>query len=344
MRRGSLRPGFGRSLVLVVMVWLAFLVAMPVWAMTEIRDVDAEPSGHRPADTPGSTYLLVGSDSRQGLTREERRQLHTGNASGDRTDTIMLLYQPVLGGQTLLVSLPRDSIVDIPGHGPGHKLNAAFTYGGPKLLVKTVERKTGLHIDDYIEVGIGGFVNAVDAVGGVRICPTVDMKDRRAGLNIQAGCQHADGDTALGYVRSRHVTDTGDIDRGRRQREVIGQVASKAATPWTFVNPVRTVAISSAAAQSLRIGDDVGPIDLLHFAWAVREISGGGSQTCTVPISDLKVHWDTKRANALFDRIAKGETHALGRRLCSKTGLPAGKSSPTSPKSGSKSPQKRKQG
>jgi hypothetical protein len=151
------RPRLGGTLLLVVLLPLALLVAVPGWAMTKVDQVDAEPSGMRPADTPGSTYLLVGSDSREGLTPQERRQLHTGNASGSRTDTIMLLYAPTFTGQTLLISLPRDSIVDIPGYGPGHKLNAAFTYGGPELLVHTVENKTGLRIDNFVEVGIGGF-------------------------------------------------------------------------------------------------------------------------------------------------------------------------------------------
>jgi LCP family protein required for cell wall assembly len=319
------RPRLGGTLLLVVLLPLALLVAVPGWAMTKVDQVDAEPSGMRPADTPGSTYLLVGSDSREGLTPQERRQLHTGNASGSRTDTIMLLYAPTFTGQTLLISLPRDSIVDIPGYGPGHKLNAAFTYGGPELLVHTVENKTGLRIDNFVEVGIGGFVNAVDAVGGVRICPSMDMDDRRAGLHIEAGCQQADGATALAYVRSRHLTDTGDIDRGRRQREVIGQVARKAASPSTLVNPLRSVALSSAGAESLRVGDNVGPVDLARFAWAVRKISGNDAQTCTVPISDLEVHWDTQRASALFDRIATGDTKQLGPRLCSKTGLPRGR-------------------
>lgn len=319
-RRGP-RPRWGRIVLLVLLAWLLFLIVVPIWAMSTIDEVDAEPRDRRPDGSPGSTYLLVGSDSREGLTRRERRQLATGNVSGQRTDTILLLHEPLFGGETLLVSLPRDSIVDIPGYG-STKLNAAFAYGGPRLLVRTVENETGLRIDNYVEIGLGGFVNIVDAVGGVEICPRKAMNDPLAGLDIKRGCQEADGATALGYVRSRKLDGTGDIARGQRQREVIGGVASRAASPWTFVNPFRYYGLNSAAADSLRVGNNVGPIDLARFAWAMRKVSGGGGKTCTVPIVDLAVNWDDERASRMFDLIRADDTGDIGPRLCTKDGLP----------------------
>ncbi|MGH3315546.1 MAG: LCP family protein [Nocardioidaceae bacterium] len=321
-RRARPRPRWGRIIILALLAWLVFLIVVPIWAISNIEKVDAEPGGQRPESTPGATYLLVGSDSREGLTRRERRELATGNVGGQRTDTILLLHEPLFGGETLLVSLPRDSIVDIPGVGSGQKLNSAFAFGGPRLLVRTVESETGLKIDNYVEIGLGGFVNTVDAVGGVEICPKTKMKDKLAGLDIEKGCQEADGATALGYVRSRHVSATGDIDRGRRQREVLGQVASKAASPWTFINPFRYFALNKAGSDSLRIGDNVGPIDLARFAWAMRKVSGGNGKTCTVPIVDLAVNWDDERANEMFDLIREDSTDEIGHRLCTKTGLP----------------------
>jgi LCP family protein required for cell wall assembly len=316
------RPRWGRIVLLVLLVWLLFLVVVPVWAMSTIDKVDAEPKDDRPDNTLGSVYLLVGSDSREGLTAAERKKLHTGNAEGERTDTILMLYEPPFGGKTLLISLPRDSIVDIPGVGTT-KINAAYSYGGPKLLVQTVENETGLYVDNYIEIGLGGFVNLVDAVGGVRICPNQRMDDPQAGLHIKKGCQEADGATALGYARSRHTYSTGDIGRGEAQREVIGQVASKAASPWTFLNPFRYVALNNAGADALRVGENVGPIDMARFAWAVRKVSGKSDdgKTCTVPLADLSVHWDTDRAQALFDKMQEGDTDHISKRLCSKTGL-----------------------
>jgi LCP family protein required for cell wall assembly len=309
-----------RNVLLVLLVWLAFLVAVPLWAYSKIEKVDAEPGGGRPEATPGSTYLLVGSDSREGLTAEERKRLSTGNAGGARTDTILLLHEPMFGGPTLLVSIPRDSIVDIPGVGTT-KINAAYAYGGPKLLVRTLESETGLRVDNYMEIGLGGFVNVVDAVGGVQICPDTAIDDPKAGLHVKKGCQHADGVTALGYARTREYA-TGDIERGQAQREVLGRVAGKAASPWSVINPFRYVTLNSAGAEALTTGENVGPIDLARFAWAMRKVTGKEGKTCTVPIADLSVHWDSDRASRMFDLIAEDSTEKIGRGLCTRDGLP----------------------
>src|SRR5690606_16159376 len=105
------------------------------------------------------------------------KDLGTGGAVGQRTDTIMVLHTG--SGPNLLMSIPRDSIVDVPGHGTT-KINAAFAYGGPELLVETIEQNTGIRIDDYVQIGFGGFVGMVDAVGGVEICPAQAMQDPQA--------------------------------------------------------------------------------------------------------------------------------------------------------------------
>ena len=214
-----------------------FLIAVPLWAWSNIEKVDIEPKGERPAEQPGSNYLLVGSDSRKGLTKEEAKRLGTGSADvGNRTDTIMLLHTG--DGPNLLLSIPRDSIVNIPGQGT-NKINAAFAIGGPKLLVKTIEQNTGLRVDHYVEIGFGGFANMVDAVGGIEICPKQRMVDKLANLRVKKGCQEADGATALGYARSRHVSQYGDIDRARHQREVVSAIGAEVKSPWTFINPIR---------------------------------------------------------------------------------------------------------
>ncbi|MCW2756721.1 MAG: cell envelope-related transcriptional attenuator, partial [Nocardioidaceae bacterium] len=106
----------------LVALWVVFLIAVPFWAWGKLAKVDADPAGDRPADQPGTTYLLVGSDSRAGLSAEQRKKLGTGDAAGQRTDTIMLLH--IGSGPNLLLSIPRDSLVPIPGHGTT-KINAA---------------------------------------------------------------------------------------------------------------------------------------------------------------------------------------------------------------------------
>jgi LCP family protein required for cell wall assembly len=220
---------------------------VPLYAWTQVEKVDFEPGGNRPEDQPGTTYLLVGSDSRAGLSKEERKELGTGNASGQRTDTIMLLHTG--DGPNLLMSVPRDSIVEVPGHGTT-KINAAYAFGGAKLLVKTLENETGIRIDEYVEIGLGGLAGVVDAVGGIEICPTQNMKDPLANLNIKKGCQEVDGATALGYARSRHTSGIGDIERVKHQREVVAAVGDKVVSPWTFINPVRYWRLSSRSARA----------------------------------------------------------------------------------------------
>ena len=146
--------------------------------------------------TGDQNFLLVGSDSREGMDSQQEAELGTGDAAGRRTDTMMLVHIPAGGGKPALISLPRDSYVPIPGHGRD-KLNSAFAIGGPQLLARTVEQVTDVHIDHYAEIGFGGFSGLVDAVGGVDICLDKPMDDEKANAHLPAGCQDLDGPKAL---------------------------------------------------------------------------------------------------------------------------------------------------
>ena len=161
---------------------------------------------------------------------------------------MMLLHIPRGTGKPVLISLPRDSYVPIPGHGR-NKLNAAHAFGGPKLLSRTVEEVTGIRLDyGYMEVGFDGFASVVDAVGGVQICPETAMRDPMAGLNVKAGCQEANSKTALAYVRARH-SGRGDLDRVERQQEFLGALIKKSTSPATVLNPFRSVPCSCGAPR-----------------------------------------------------------------------------------------------
>jgi len=305
---------------LLVLLWLVFMIAVPFWAWSKVDKIDAMPDGDRPAEQPGTTYLIVGSDSRDDLTEEQRQELGTGGEVGQRTDTIMLLHTG--DGPNMLMSIPRDSIVSIPEHGDGNKINAAFAYGGPQLLIETLENETGIRIDDYIEIGFGGFVGMVDAVGGVEICPKAAMKDPLANLNIKKGCQEADGKTALGYARSRHTSSLGDIDRAAHQREVVSAIGSKALSPWTFINPLRYYNLSMSSASSFSVSDGTSPLSLGRFAFAMTRVDSENGLTCGVPISDLAVNWDAERAPALFKHVIEDDTASIPDNLCTPSGLP----------------------
>jgi LCP family protein required for cell wall assembly len=309
-----------RIALAILIVWLLFLIAVPIWAWTKINKVDAEPTGQRPPDQPGVTYLMVGSDSREGLSKDELKATGTGgvDVTTGRTDTIMLLHTG--NGPPLLMSIPRDSEVDIPGHG-NSKINAAFTYGGPDLLVRTIEKNTGIRVDDYIEIGLGGFVNIVDAVGGVEICPKTKVNDRRANLHLDSGCQNADGATALGWARSRHAFRLSDLARAEHQREVLSGIADKVASPWTAVMPWRYFNVANSGASSLTIGDNVTPWALASFAWTMSHIGSNGLR-CTVPITDASATtWDPDRAPQVFKYITEDQTDKISKSLCTSSGF-----------------------
>ncbi len=309
MRRLLLVP-----LLILPLLILALLAGLVGVAYSRVEKVDAlaDYSG-RPAVTPGRDVLIVGSDSREGLTREERRRFGTGHTGGRRTDTIMLLHVPRTGAP-VLVGLPRDSYVEIPGRG-ANKLNAAYAFGGAPLLVRTVEQATGIRLDDYVEVGFGGFVGIVDAVGGLRLCPESAMKDPKAHLDVRAGCQQMDGPTALGYVRARYSDPRGRGDLGRieRQQEFIAALGKRAVSPAVLLNPLRLPRAALAGGAALTVDERTGPFDLLRFALGMRKVSGPGGRRTTVPVAGTAdragagnvVLWDEGAAEELFSALRR---------------------------------------
>ena len=311
--RPRLRLGLIPLLLLLILV---YLVGVPLYHWTKIDKVDAEPGGKRPADQPGTNYLIVGSDKADDLTDEQRKALQTGERGGTNTDTIIVLHTGS-GGRTMM-SIPRDTLTEVPGHGT-QMINAAFALDGAPLLVASVEELTGIHIDHYVELGFGSVINTVDAFGGVEICPKQDMKDPLARLDIEKGCQEVDGLTALAYSRSRHVTALSDLDRVARQREVISALGDEALTPWTFINPVRYWGINAAASGAIRVDEEMNPFDLGRFALAMT----GESQTCTMPnlpapSDPNRIIADPDRAPALFKAII-GDT-TVPKASCTPTG------------------------
>jgi len=296
-----------RVLVVLLVAWLAFMSYTPWHAWKTVTKVDTTPGGTRPAQSKGYNYLLVGSDSREGLTAAQKKEYATGNAAGRRTDSIILVHVPQSGGKPSLVSLPRDSYVPIPGKG-SNKINAAFSFGGPNLLVETVEQVTDLHIDGYVEIGFAGFASVVDSVGGVNICVPFRMNDKKAGINLQKGCQVLDGRNALGYVRARYSDPRGDIGRAERQRQFLSAIMKKALTPSTVLIPTRYWSFSHASAKGLIVGEDTSMRDASRVLLAMRAVSQDKGLSLVVPIQDLNyqtnagssVKWDTARAKALF--------------------------------------------
>ncbi|GAA4525792.1 LCP family protein [Amycolatopsis samaneae] len=307
------RWGIGRILLTLLLVFVVFLAGIWVYLEFSIKRIDALANyDGRPAAASGTNWLIIGSDSRDGLSKEDEARLATGDksdAGGARTDTIMVAHIPDNSTKPTLLSLPRDSQVTVPGHGTT-KINAAFSIGGAPLLARTVEGATGLRIDHYAEIGFGGFANIVDGIGGVDMCVDKDMNDPMTGINIKAGCQSLDGRSALGFVRTRYAeaTPRSDLDRVANQRKFIGALVSQMASPGTLLNPFHFFPLLSSAPDALTMDSGDHVHNLVGLAMAMRGISSDGVVTTTVPVtSGTAEHWDKKKSQQLFDAL-RGDT------------------------------------
>ncbi|WP_435405665.1 LCP family protein [Mycolicibacterium houstonense] len=309
VRKPRRRRRWGRLVLAVLMAGVLALVGGGIWIDTSLHRIPALADyPERPASARGTTWLLVGSDSRQHLSPEQQNELATGGDIGNgRTDTILLVHVPGLGSgiPATMVSIPRDSYLPIPGYGED-KVNAAFSLGGAPLLAQTVEQATGLRLDHYAEIGFDGFAALVDAVGGVTMCPAEPINDPLAGIDLPAGCQELDGRSALGYVRTR-ATPRADLDRMIHQREFMSALLHRATSPAVFSNPLRLSPMIRAATDSVAVDEDAHVWDLARLAWAMH----GDLVTTTVPIGEFTgsdsgsvVVWDSDAAGRLFTALA----------------------------------------
>ena len=266
----------------------------------------------RPGPGVGTNWLIAGSDTRQGLTRQQERQYSTGrlDASGfGRSDTIMILHIPVGGGQPVLISIPRDSYVYIPGYGH-NKINAAYAFGGPALLARTIQTDTGLYINHYMNIGFGGFVNVVNAVGGVRMCLPAPIHDQASGLNLAAGCQVLSGGEALAWVRDRHSFATSDLQREQDQRIFLAALLKKMTSTGVILNPFASLPAASGVASNMTVDQATQLYQLWFAARALRN-----PLTTTVPnysggyvsgVGDVLV-WNRTQASLLFTALQDGQ-------------------------------------
>jgi LCP family protein required for cell wall assembly len=285
------------------------------------------------AGTPSSgplNILLAGVDVRSGLTRHQQLALHVGDTVSDNSDTLMLIHVSGDRSHVTVVSLPRDSWVNIPGHGM-NKINAAYGLGGPRLVVQTVEQLTGLTVNDFVQVNFLGFVKVIDALGGVNICLPYAVDDRYSGLHLPAGLHHVDGITALEYARDRHSFALSDLARIQDQQRLMSSMLKEAISSGTLADPVKLTRFLQAALAAVKV--DQG-LNVSALADQLRGISPRNVQFMTVPLANLNyqtptgesaVLWDTSQAQALFsklknDQVAKKPTqsHRTGHRAAAQ--------------------------
>ena len=308
---------------------LTLLVSGSAWMLTSyvggsLGRLNAGTSG-----TPSSgpvNILVAGVDNRGGLTRRQEVRLHVGNTISANSDTLMLVHIPADHASAQVVSLPRDSWVNIPGHGM-NKINAAYGLGGPRLMVATVERATGMVVNDYVEVSFLGFVKVINALGGVNVCLPYAIDDPYSGLHMSAGKHHVDGVTALKFARDRHSFALSDLARIRDQQQLLSSLFAKATRAGIIADPARLQRFLSSVTAAVKV--DRG-FDLVQLAQELRGIRPPDVTFTTVPLSSLNyvtptgesaVLWDSARAAALFSSLKNGTGTALprpghrGRRL-----------------------------
>ncbi|NEB82182.1 LCP family protein [Streptomyces sp. SID14478] len=307
--------------ITLVTVFAVTSIATYFWADSKLhRDVDLSKVINRPDTGDGTNYLIVGTDSRQGMTDAQKKKLHTGSAEGKRTDTMMILH--VGDNGDTLVSLPRDSNVTIPSYkgaesgktypatGRQTKLNAAYAEDGATLLVRTVEANTGLHIDHYAEIGFGGFASIVDAVGGVEMNLKEGFKDKDSGADFKAGKQTLDGQQALAFVRTRHAFRSQDLQRTKNQQAFLAALAHKVASPTTVINPFKLYPTMGAGLDSLVVDKDMSLWDLGSMFMAMKSVNGGDGKSMNMPTSGSvggNLLWDKTKVKQLVDQFNNDE-------------------------------------
>ena len=195
-------------------------------------------------------YLLVGSDTREGLSKAELKALRVGSvatAAGKRSDTMLLVHISKARDKAVLVSIPRDTYALIPEHlnksgkmvpAAHSKINSAFNWGGAPLLIQTLEQMTQLKIDHYVEVNFAGFARVVDSLGGIEVCTKKDIDDPKSHLVLAAGVHTLNGIEALKYVRTREFDGLGDLGRMQRQQAFMSSVIKKATSAGVLLNPI----------------------------------------------------------------------------------------------------------
>lgn len=281
-------PRWGRRIALIA---VGLVVAAIGWLLLSLTllsgSIERIPASELPSlDAGGSgpvNYLLVGTDSRDGLTGDLGNFF--GDFAGERADVIMLLH--VDGGRLQMISLPRDLRVSIPGYG-SDRINAAYAQGGPDLLVQTVKELTGLPVHHYLEVRFSEFAGVVDSLGGVTIDFPYASRDNKSGLWVHAGSQRLDGVEAVAYVRSRSfeelragswvAKDQGDNARTARQQQVVDQLLGSATSPSKFLTLPFT---TRALGKSLRADEGLSTATLARFGLAVA--TARATDTATLP-------------------------------------------------------------
>jgi LCP family protein required for cell wall assembly len=232
------------------------------------------------------TFLVVGSDSRERLDD----LAFFGPAGGERGDVIMLVHLDQATGEARMLSIPRDLWVDIPGNGEG-KINSAYSYGGPSLMVQTIRENLGIEVNHYVEVDFVGFIEMVDELGGIEMTFPYPARDAKSGLSVEAGTQMLDGEQALAFARSRKYqeyqndawvsVDASDLGRTQRQQEVVRAILTEMKTPASIAEAGQ---IAGSMAEHMTVDAAFATSSVASLAWDFRGLVTGSIDGQTLPV------------------------------------------------------------
>ena len=307
-RRRSAKPGMllGAKVIVAMASIVVFVGAGYTWAtfrsftanVTVINAIvkptptSTGSGAATPVDIDGTdeNVLLVGDDHRPaGASKAELAQLGTqDDGGGTNTDTMIVLHIPADGSRATMISFPRDSWVNIPGHGMA-KLNSAFSYGsqngggdagGAQLLIQVIHNMTGLTIDHFVRVSLLGFYDIAKVLGPIKVCLNKAAKDSYSGTNLPAGVSYLTPSQALSFVRQRHNLPGGDLDREVRQQYFLSAAFRTLESAGTITDPFKLHDLLNAVSSSLET--DQG-LDLLKFAEQFQNVSSGNLTSSTIP-------------------------------------------------------------
>lgn len=278
--------------MITVLVLANVAAGFALWAVRTGQDflaraeTDDEVTGALDSASGDSlTFLIVGSDSREGLDD----LTNFGDFSGARGDVIILVKVDGNGSVMQMLSIPRDLWVAIPGHG-NNRINAAYSFGGSRLMVETIKENLGVEINHYVEIDFVGFQGMVDELGGITIDFPYPARDANSGLSVDAGPQRLDGKQALAYARSRHYqehrdggwqsVDANDFGRSARQQHVIRAIMSEIKSPSTVTE---AGAVARNLSQYVIIDSRLAGSSVAALAWDFRGVLSGSMDGTTLP-------------------------------------------------------------
>ncbi|MFI7707298.1 LCP family protein [Nonomuraea sp. NPDC049480] len=309
--------------VTVVLLIAGIVAGVYAKLMGNVKHVDVtddDLGATRPPKVAGTAMniLVVGSDQRNG------KNARYGRVAGERTDTIMLVHVSSNRDNAMVISFPRDSLVQLPacratGGLPGQRphlgmINESFNSGGIACTWKTIESLTRVHIDHFIKVDFTGFKSMVDAVGGVEVCLPQPVNDKKALLHLPAGRQMLNGEQALGYVRARYsLGDGSDIGRIQRQQMFIASMVKKAMSGATLSDPARLWALLEAGTKAVTTDRGLSVGVMKDLATSLQGLNVGKIRFITTPwhyslTQPGRVEWVQPQAGRLFQIVAKDQS------------------------------------